>query len=61
MFNNAGVQFNGPIAEASEANIGQELTVNFLAPVLLARAFIPLAWVNRLAPGLAEKILRPGL
>jgi len=42
LVNNAGVQFNGPIAEASEANIEQELTVNFLAPVLLARAFIPL-------------------
>jgi len=42
LVNNAGIQFNGPLADASEANIEQELTVNFLAPVLLAKAFIPL-------------------
>lgn len=42
LVNNAGIQFNDPIATTSEANIEQELNINFLAPVLLARAFIPL-------------------
>ncbi len=41
LVNNAGIQFNGPISELGEATIEQELTVNFLAPVLLAKAFIP--------------------
>lgn len=41
LVNNAGIQFNQPIAEASDADIEHELNVNFLAPVLLAKAFIP--------------------
>lgn len=41
LVNNAGIQFNDPIADASEAHVEQELNVNFLAPVLLAKAFIP--------------------
>lgn len=42
LVNNAGIQFNDAIADAREADIEQELTVNFLAPVLLAKAYIPL-------------------
>lgn len=42
LINNAGVQFNTPIAESSPAEIERELHVNFLAPVLLSRAFLPL-------------------
>ena len=41
LVNNAGIQFNDAIAVASEANIEHELNVNFLAPVLLGKAFIP--------------------
>jgi len=41
LVNNAGIQFNDAIAQANEADIERELNVNFLAPVLLAKAFIP--------------------
>lgn len=41
LINNAGIQFNDDIAQAREADIEQELMVNFLAPVLLSKAFIP--------------------
>jgi uncharacterized oxidoreductase len=42
LVNNAGVQINTPIAESTPEEIVHELNVNFLAPVLLSRAFLPL-------------------
>lgn len=41
LVNNAGIQNNTPVSEASPADIEHELNVNFLAPVLLCRAFLP--------------------
>ena len=41
LVNNAGMQHNLPIAESSGDEIEYELNVNFLAPVLLSRAFLP--------------------
>lgn len=41
LVNNAGIQVNTPIAECSPTEIEHELNINFLAPVLLARAFLP--------------------
>jgi uncharacterized oxidoreductase len=41
LVNNAGIQTNKPIADCSPAEIEHELNVNFLAPVLLARALLP--------------------
>lgn len=41
LVNNAGIQVNKPIAESSPTEIEHELDVNFLAPVLLTRAFLP--------------------
>jgi uncharacterized oxidoreductase len=42
LINNAGIQINKPIADCAPAEIEHELSVNFLAPVLLTRAFLPL-------------------
>lgn len=42
LVNNAGIQVNTPIAESTPKDIEHELNVNFLAPVLLSRAFLPL-------------------
>ncbi|OGA44266.1 MAG: hypothetical protein A3G24_15070 [Betaproteobacteria bacterium RIFCSPLOWO2_12_FULL_62_13] len=41
LVNNAGIQVNTPIAESKPEDIEHELSVNFLAPVLLCRAFLP--------------------
>lgn len=41
LVNNAGIQVNTPIAECSPSEIARELDINFLAPVLLTRAFLP--------------------
>ena len=41
LVNNAGIQNNTPISESSPADIEHELNINFLAPVLLCRAFLP--------------------
>lgn len=41
LVNNAGIQVNTLIAESSSEDIEHELAVNFLAPVLLSRAFLP--------------------
>lgn len=41
LVNNAGIQNNTPIAESTAAEMEHELTVNFLAPTLLCRAFLP--------------------
>ncbi len=41
LINNAGIQVNTPIAECAPADIEHELNINFLAPVLLSRAFLP--------------------
>lgn len=41
LVNNAGVQYNLPLGESSDHEIEYELNVNFLAPVLLSRAFLP--------------------
>lgn len=41
LVNNAGIQINTPISEASPADIEHELHINFLAPVLLCRLFLP--------------------
>lgn len=41
LVNNAGIQINKPIAECAPAEIEHELDINFLAPVLLTRAFLP--------------------
>jgi uncharacterized oxidoreductase len=41
LVNNAGIQVNTPIADCSPAEIEHELNINFLAPVLLVRAFLP--------------------
>lgn len=41
LINNAGIQMNTPIAESSPTEIEHELHTNFLAPVLLCRAFLP--------------------
>jgi uncharacterized oxidoreductase len=42
LVNNAGVQVNTRIEDASPQEIERELNINFLAPVLLTRAFLPL-------------------
>jgi uncharacterized oxidoreductase len=42
LVNNAGIQLNTPIAESAPEAIEHELNVNFLAPVLLSRSFLPL-------------------
>jgi uncharacterized oxidoreductase len=42
LVNNAGIQVNTPIASTAPEDIEHELLVNFLAPVLLSRAFLPL-------------------
>ena len=41
LINNAGIQINRPIAECSPAEIERELSINFLAPVMLIRDFLP--------------------
>ena len=41
LVNNAGIQNNIPLSESSPADIEHELTINFLGPVLLSRAFLP--------------------
>lgn len=41
LVNNAGIQVNAPIVECSPTEIEDELNINFLAPVLLTRAFLP--------------------
>lgn len=41
LVNNAGIQSNIPIVEAAPADIEHELHVDFLGPVLLARAYLP--------------------
>ena len=41
LINNAGIQVNTPIAECSPNEIEHELNINFLAPALLTRAFLP--------------------
>ncbi len=42
LINNAGIQNIVPILESTPHNIEYELDVNFLAPVLLCRTFLPL-------------------
>jgi len=42
LVNNAGIQNVVPILESSPHDIEHELDVNFLSPVLLCRAFLPL-------------------
>lgn len=42
LVNNAGMQNISPILQSSPEDIAQELNVNFLAPVLLCRGFLPL-------------------
>ena len=39
--NNAGVQVISPLLEQSPEVVENELNVNFLAPVLLCRGFLP--------------------
>lgn len=41
LVNNAGIQVNKTIAESTQQDIEQEFNVNFLAPVLLSRAYLP--------------------
>ena len=41
LVNNAGLQVIAPIIESAPQDIEYELTVNFLAPVLLCRAYLP--------------------
>jgi len=41
LVNNAGIQNNTPLSEFSPADIEHELNINFLAPALLCRAFLP--------------------
>ena len=41
LVNNAGLQVIAPIIESTPQDIEYELTVNFLAPVLLCRAYLP--------------------
>lgn len=41
LVNNAGIQHNAPLSESGDDEIEHELKVNFLAPVLLSRAFLP--------------------
>ncbi|MFA6312976.1 MAG: SDR family NAD(P)-dependent oxidoreductase [Sterolibacterium sp.] len=41
LVNNAGIQVNTPIAESAPEDIERELSINFLAPALLCRAFLP--------------------
>lgn len=41
LVNNAGIQINKPIAELTPALIEYEHNINFLAQVLLSRAFLP--------------------
>ncbi len=41
LVNNAGLQVIAPIIESGPQDIEYELTVNFLAPVLLCRAYLP--------------------
>lgn len=41
LVNNAGIQVNTPIVSTPAETIEQELSINFLAPVLLTRAFLP--------------------
>ncbi len=42
LVNNAGIQVNRPVGESAPEEIEHEVQVNFLAPVLLTRAFLPL-------------------
>jgi uncharacterized oxidoreductase len=42
LVNNAGMQISTPIAQNTPELIAHELQVNFLAPVLLSRAYLPL-------------------
>jgi len=42
LVNNAGIQVNRPIVESTPQDIEHELNINFLAPVLLSRAYLPL-------------------
>lgn len=42
LVNNAGIQNIVPISESTPQDIEHELSVNFLSPVLLCRAFLPL-------------------
>jgi uncharacterized oxidoreductase len=41
LVNNAGVRYETPFSEASAEELAFELNVNFLAPILLAKAFLP--------------------
>jgi short-subunit dehydrogenase involved in D-alanine esterification of teichoic acids len=41
LVNNAGIQVNKPLAQATAEEIEYELNINFLAPVLLARGYLP--------------------
>ena len=42
LVNNAGIRIETPFDQVSDADLTRELEVNFLAPVLLARAYLPL-------------------
>lgn len=42
LVNNAGIQFSGAFAASAPQDIAREIDVNFLAPALLSRAFLPL-------------------
>lgn len=41
LVNNAGIQFNGALADTTPEQVQYELGVNLLGPVLLAQAFLP--------------------
>lgn len=41
LVNNAGIQVNGMVTDSTPDEIEHELSVNFLAPVLLTHAFLP--------------------
>lgn len=42
LINNAGIQVNRPVVQSTPEDLAHELEINFLAPVLLTRAFLPL-------------------
>lgn len=42
LVNNAAIRIETPFSEVSESSLQHELDVNFLAPILLSRAYLPL-------------------
>jgi uncharacterized oxidoreductase len=41
LINNAGIQINKPLAQMTAEEVEHELNINFLAPVLLTRGYLP--------------------